>query len=88
MAWSQLQQAYLDGALLREPRGENAQGDRLAFAGSHGDEGDAAFANQLLNAPAEYLDARRGMAWSASTGTSDANGFRFNFQWPASGFSW
>ena len=54
-------QADLDVTLLREPLGENAQGDRLACAGSPGDEGEAAFANQLLDAPAEQLDARRGM---------------------------
>src|SRR5208337_3031140 len=54
-------QADLDVTLLREPLGENAQGDRLACAGSPGDEGEAAFANQLLDAPAERLDARRGM---------------------------
>ena len=54
-------QADLDVTLLREPLGENAQGDRLACAGSPGDEGEAAFADQLLDAPAERLDARRGM---------------------------
>ena len=54
-------QADLDVTLLREPLGENAQGDRLAGAGSPGDEGEAAFANQLLDAPAERLDAPRGM---------------------------
>ena len=53
--------ADLDVALLREPLGENAQGDRLAGAGSAGDEGEAAFADQLLDAPAERLDARRDM---------------------------
>ncbi len=66
-------QADLDVTLLREPLGENAQGDRLAGAGSPGDEGEAAFANQLLDASAE--DSMRGVAWSASTGTSGANGF-------------
>ena len=54
-------QADLDVALRREPLGENAQGDRLACAGSPSDEGEAAFADQLLDAPAERLDARRGM---------------------------
>jgi hypothetical protein len=53
--------AHLDVMLLREPLGENAQGNRLAGAGSPGDEGEAAFANQLLDAPAERLDAPRDM---------------------------
>src|SRR5258708_4978763 len=41
--------------------GEKAQGDRLAGAGSPGDEGEAAFATQLLDAPAERFDAPRDM---------------------------
>jgi hypothetical protein len=53
--------ADLDVTLLREPLGEKAQSDRLAGAGSAGDEGEAAFANQLLDTPAERLDAPRDM---------------------------
>ena len=53
--------ADLDVTLLGEPLGENPQGDRLAGAGSPGDEGEAAFADQLLDAPAERRDARRDM---------------------------
>src|SRR5260221_9867721 len=53
--------ADLDVTLLRESLGEKAQGDRLAGAGSPGDEGEAAFANQLLDAPAERFDAPRDM---------------------------
>ena len=45
--------ADLDVTLLGEPLGENPQGDRLAGAGRAGDEGEAAFADQLLDAPAE-----------------------------------
>ena len=47
--------------LRREAIGEKAQSDRLAGAGSAGNEGEAAFANQLLDTPAERLDARRDM---------------------------
>ena len=53
--------ADLDVTLLGEPLGENPQGDRLAGAGRAGDEGEAAFADQLLDAPAERRDARRDM---------------------------
>ena len=49
--------ADLDVALLAEALGENAQGDGLAGAGRAGDEGEAAFADELLDAPAERLDA-------------------------------
>jgi hypothetical protein len=45
--------ADFDVTLLREPLGEKAQGDRIAGAGIASDEREAAFANQLLNAPAE-----------------------------------
>jgi len=40
-----------------QPVGENAQGDGLAGAGRAGDHGEAAFADELLGAPAEGLDA-------------------------------
>ena len=39
--------------------GENAQRDGLPGAGGAGDEGEAAFADELLDAPAERLDAAR-----------------------------
>src|SRR5579883_3495003 len=50
--------ADLDVALSREPFGEDAQRDRLAGAGSAGDEGEAALAGELLDPPAERFDAR------------------------------
>ena len=43
----------LDVALRAEALGENAQRDGLAGAGGAGDEGEAAFADELLDAPAE-----------------------------------
>jgi hypothetical protein len=49
--------ADLDIALSAEPLGENAQRHRLAGAGRAGDEGEAAFADELLDGPAERLDA-------------------------------
>src|SRR5260370_31457053 len=49
--------ADLDVALSAEPLGENAQCDRFAGAGRAGDEGEAALADELLDAPAERLDA-------------------------------
>src|SRR5271166_6365202 len=49
--------ADLDIALTAEPLRENAQRDRLAGAGRAGDEGEAAFADELLDPPAERLDA-------------------------------
>ena len=54
--------ADLDVALSAEPLGENAQGDRLAGAGRAGDEGEAALADELLDAPAERLDASADVA--------------------------
>ena len=45
--------ADLDVALCAKALGEDAQRDRLAGAGRAGDEGEAAFADELLNAPAE-----------------------------------
>ena len=45
--------ADLDVALGAKALGEDAQGDRLAGAGRAGDEGEAAFADELLDAPAE-----------------------------------
>ena len=65
--------ADLDVALVAEALGEDAQRDGLAGAGRAGDEGEAALADELLDAPAERLDARE--TCSASTGTSGANGF-------------
>src|SRR5205807_5052655 len=53
--------ADLDVTLRAEPLGEDAQRNRLAGAGCAGDEGKAALANQLLDAPAERLDAPRDM---------------------------
>jgi hypothetical protein len=44
-------------ALVAEALGENAQGHRLAGSGRAGDEGEAAFADELLDAPAELIDA-------------------------------
>src|SRR5260221_10503843 len=49
--------ADLDVGLGAEPLRENAQRDRLAGAGRAGDEGEAALADELLDAPAERLDA-------------------------------
>jgi hypothetical protein len=49
--------ADLDVALSCEPLGENTQRDRLAGAGRTGDEGEATLADELLDAPAERLDA-------------------------------
>ena len=46
-----------DVALSAEPLRENTQRDRLASAGRAGDEGEAALADELLDAPAERLDA-------------------------------
>src|SRR5260370_39782136 len=51
--------ADLDVALRAEALGENAQRDGLAGAGGAGDEGEAAFAGELLDAPAERLDTAR-----------------------------
>jgi hypothetical protein len=51
--------ADLDVALRCESLGEDAQRDRLAGAGSAGDEREAALASELLDPPAERLDARR-----------------------------
>ena len=48
-----------DVALRAEALGENAQRDGLPGAGGAGDEGEAAFADELLDAPAERLDAAR-----------------------------
>src|SRR6202035_2144428 len=45
--------ADLDVALRSEALGENAQRDGLAGAGGAGDESEAAFADELLDAPAE-----------------------------------
>jgi hypothetical protein len=51
---------YLELELLcDEALGENAQRDGLVGAGGAGDEGEAAFADELLDAPAERLDAAR-----------------------------
>src|ERR1700692_1637659 len=47
--------ADLDVALRAEALGENAQRDGLAGAWGAGDEGEAAFADELLDAPAERL---------------------------------
>jgi len=49
--------ADLDVALGLQPVGEDAQGDGLAGSGRAGDEGEAAFADELLGAPAEGLGA-------------------------------
>lgn len=59
----------LDVALCAEALGEDAQRDRppigvegmLAGAGRAADESEATFAGELLNAPAECLDATRDM---------------------------
>ena len=48
--------ADLDVAQGGEPLGEDAQRDRLAGARVAGDEGEAALAGELLDAPAEGLD--------------------------------
>jgi hypothetical protein len=45
--------------LVAEALGEDAQGDGLARTGHAGDEGEAALADELLDAPAERLDAAR-----------------------------
>ena len=45
-------------ALRRQRSGQNAQGGGLAAAGHAGDQGEAAVAGELLNAPAERLQAR------------------------------
>jgi hypothetical protein len=47
-----------DVALCCEPLGEDAQRHRLAGAGSASDEGETAFAGELLGSPAERFDAR------------------------------
>jgi hypothetical protein len=51
----------LDVTLRAEPVGEHAQGDRLSGTGRAGEECKAALAGKLLDAPAEGLDAGRGM---------------------------
>ena len=49
--------ADLDVALRRQMFGQDAQGDRLAGAGSAGDEGEAALTGQLGDPPAEGMQA-------------------------------
>ena len=44
-------------ALRRQPLGEHAQRHRLAQPGQPGDQGKAALADELLDAPAERLQA-------------------------------
>jgi hypothetical protein len=46
-------------ALRREPLGENAQRNRLAYADVPSHQSEAAFASKLFDAPAERFDARR-----------------------------